>query len=67
MKTVYITWVRNGVEKETDTHEFDTVEDYEWFAEMHWRGTSTTAPDYFEQMSKHDRKEIQAIWEEIDD
>lgn len=67
MKTVYVTWVRNGVEEETDVHEFDTIEDYEWFGEMHWRSTSTTSPEIFEKMHTDERQMVQALWEEIND
>jgi hypothetical protein len=67
MITVYVTWVNDGVEAETEVHEFDTVEDYEWFGEMHWRGTSTTWPEIFEQMSLEEKQNVQALWEEIED
>lgn len=67
MKTVYVTWVDDGViEEDIDVHEFNTDEEYELFSEMHWRGTSTTTADHFEQLSTDDQKMIQAIWEEID-
>jgi hypothetical protein len=67
MITVYLTWIENGVKEDIEVHEFSTREDYDWFAGMHWRGTSTTSPELFEQMTREEKIEVQSLWEEIED
>ena len=67
MITVYITYVEDGVEVNTDFHEFDNMDDYEWLAENHWRTTSTTSAEIFERMPLEEKIHIQAIWEEIEE
>jgi hypothetical protein len=65
--TVYVTWIVNGIEDDTEVHEFDDSDEYEWFSEMHWRGTSTTSPELFEQMNLEEKLLVDALWEEIED
>jgi hypothetical protein len=64
MITVSITEVNDGVKGVTQVHQFDDRDDYDWFAEMHWRSTSTTSDYIFDSMTKQERMSVQSIWEE---
>ena len=65
--TVYITWVNQGIEDDTETHDFEDQDEYEEFYEMHWRGTNTVDPWMFERMTHEERLAVQALWEEIEE
>ncbi len=66
MVTVYLTYIYDGVEEDTESYEFNNQEDYDWFAGNHFRSCSTTTPEIYETMDQFDKELIQCLWEEIE-